>query len=52
MNKKYELTDDTIEINSVTLYRIRALKSFSDVKKSDLGGYVRKLGNLSQSGNF
>ena len=51
MNKKYELTDDTIEINGVTLYRIKALKSFSDVNKDDLGGFVRKFGNLLQSGN-
>ena len=30
------------------MYRIRALKDFSDVKKGDLGGYVESEYNLSQ----
>ena len=34
-NKKYELTDITMEFKGRTLYRIRALKNFSDVKKGD-----------------
>ena len=40
MEPKYELIEtDTTEIDrSVTLYRIRALKDFNDVKKGDLGG--------------
>jgi conserved hypothetical protein len=33
------------------MYRIRALKDFSDVKKGDLGGYVESEYNLSQFGN-
>lgn len=33
------------------MYRIRALKDFSDVKKGDLGGYVESEYNLSQYGN-
>lgn len=41
-NKKYELVmNDTITLdNGTTLYRIKALKSFSDVEKGELGGYV------------
>ena len=33
------------------LYRIKALKNFSDVSKGDIGGYVSSYHNLSQSGN-
>ena len=51
--KKYELTDITIEQSGVTLYRIRAVRAIKafGVKKGDLGGYVEKEENLSQSGN-
>lgn len=46
--KKYELNDDTITLmNGRKLYRIRALKDFSDVEKGDFGGYVEKEENLS-----
>ena len=50
--KKYELTDITIEQSGVTLYRIRAVRAIKafGVKKGDLGGYVEKGENLSQSG--
>ena len=51
MNKKYELTDITMEFEGRTLYRIRALKDFSDVKKGELGGWVSNEYNLSQSDN-
>ena len=51
-NKKYELiTNDTIKINNMTLYRIKALKDFNNVKKGDLGGYIEKEDNLSHIGN-
>ena len=33
-----------------TLYRIRALKQFGDVRKGELGGYIEHEGNLSQTG--
>ena len=50
--KKYELTEETIMINgSIKLYRIRALKNFSNVKAGALGGYVESENNLSQEGN-
>lgn len=54
-NRKYELTEETIQINGRTLYRIRAMKSFCTiimhiVNKGDLGGYVERESNLSQKG--
>ena len=49
--KKYELSNQTIEIDGITLHRIKALKDFSDVKAGDLGGWVEKEDNLSQMGD-
>ena len=50
--KKFKmLKRDTIKIGTHTLYRIKALKDFSDVKKGDLGGYIEKEENLSHIGN-
>ena len=47
--KKYELLkNDTIKIGVKTLYRIRALKDFSNVKTGDIGGYVESENNLHQ----
>ena len=46
--KKYELTSTTTEWAGKTLYKIKALKDFSNVKKGDLGGWVEKESNLSQ----
>ena len=56
MTQKYEmLKDDTIEIGegyyAIVLHRIRALKSFNDVQKGDLGGYIEQEENLSHDGN-
>ena len=51
MDKKYKLTEETINVNGKTLYRIEAIKDFSDVKKGEKGGYVEKEENLSQSGD-
>lgn len=49
-DKKYELVPETVkEFYSKPMYRIRALKDFSDVKKGDLGGYVESEDNLSQT---
>ena len=39
-NKKYKLTDETIDIEGKTLYRIEALKDFNGVRKGKKGGYV------------
>ena len=35
--KKYELTEETVVIGDKTLFRIRALRSFGDIKAGDLG---------------
>lgn len=51
-DKKYELVPETVtKFYSKSMYRIRALKDFFDVKKGDLGGYVESEENLSQTGN-
>lgn len=49
MEKKYKLTDETIKIDDVTLYRIEALKDFGKIKKGDKGGFVQSEDNLSHS---
>lgn len=49
---KYELVESELTNGDGTpLYRIRALKDFSDVKKGDLGGYVAGYHNLTQEGD-
>lgn len=59
MDKKYELTDETMEFDGPDphiLHRIRALKDFTlnafggDVKAGDLGGWIESEDNLSQKG--
>lgn len=51
MEKKFELTNISIEKNGRKLYRIKALKSFQKVKVGELGGYVEKEENLSHKGS-
>ena len=51
MNKKFELTNESINVRGKTLYRIRALKDFLDVKKGDLGGFVENYNNLFEEGD-
>lgn len=51
MDKKYELTNDVIEVDSRTLHRIRALRSFGYVTEGDLGGYIEAECNLSHNGS-
>ena len=51
MEKKYKLTEESINYCDKTLYRIEALKDFGNVKKGDKGGYIEKEDNLSQEGN-
>ena len=52
MDRKYELLkDDHIEYEGRTLYRIKALRDFSDVKAGDIGGYIESEKNLSQDGS-
>lgn len=50
-NTKFNIENHTINIDGVNLYRIIALKDFSDVRKGDIGGYVESYDNLSQEGN-
>ena len=51
IEKKYKLTDETFPLIGHTLYRIEALKDFSDVKKGDKGGFVESEENLSHDGD-
>lgn len=52
LDKKYELVPETVtKLYGKSMYRIRALKDFSDVKKGQYGGYVESEENLSQTGN-
>lgn len=51
MGRKYEMVEDTLVHDGVTLHRIRALKDFSDVKAGDLGGWIERESNLSQTGS-
>ena len=53
MEKKFELTDETILVDEKTLHRIRALRDIegTPVVKGDLGGFVEKEENLSHEGN-
>lgn len=53
--RKYILTNDTIEYNGETLYRIRSVSHFRChylryVRVGDFGGYVSDLSRLSQDG--
>lgn len=45
------LRNDTIIYKGAKLYRIQALKSFNDVEKRDLGGYIQSHKNLSHDGD-
>ena len=49
--KKYELSNEKVEHYEFTVYRVRALRDFGDVKKGDLGGFIEDEFNLSQEGD-
>ena len=51
MEKKYKLTDETINVEGKKLFRIEALKDFRDVMKGDKGGFIEDEHNLSHDGN-
>ena len=51
MERKYELTKETNNIGFKTLYRIKALRDFANVKAGDLGGFIENEENLSHEGN-
>lgn len=50
--KKFELTENSKILScGRVVFQTRALKSFGNVKKGDLGGYIEKEKNLSHKGN-
>ena len=49
--KKFILTDETIDMFGVTLHRIKAVRSFGNIKEGDLGGFVEKEENVSHDGS-
>lgn len=49
---KYEIVKEmSLSFEGVKLYRIRALESFGNVTKGQLGGFIENEINLSQTGN-
>lgn len=51
MEKKYILTDETIEYLGHTLHRIKAVKDFATISAGTLGGYIESEKNLDHDGN-
>ena len=49
--KKYELTKEKKEFFGKTLFRIKALRDGKFFSKGELGGFIEKEANLSQSGD-
>lgn len=47
---KYRLTDETIEHEGLTLFRIEAVRSFGDVDAGERGGFVQSDANLCHRG--
>jgi len=51
MTKKYELVaGDYLRAGDRTVYRIRALRDFGDVRRGDLGGYIESESALAHDG--
>ncbi|WP_412058015.1 hypothetical protein [Bartonella sp. DGB2] len=46
IKEKYQLTNETREIDGRTLYRIQALRDFRGIKAGDLGGFIETEANL------
>jgi len=49
--RKYILTNNTKTIEGLLLFQIQALRSFANINKGDLGGWVASEDNLAQEGN-
>lgn len=49
--KKYILTEETINHEGITLHRIKAIRDFGNVKTGDLGGWLEEESNLSHEGD-
>lgn len=50
MERKYELTNESMEFKGHTLHRIKALVDFSGFTKGVLGGWIESEDNLSHEG--
>ena len=50
MDKKYELTSGTQKVKGNILHRIRACRSFGDVREGTYGGCIESEANLSHGG--
>jgi hypothetical protein len=52
MTKKYELlAGDFLKAGDRTVYRIRALRDFADVRRGDIGGYIENESALAHDGD-
>lgn len=51
MDKKYILTNETMNFCARTLYRIKAVKNFGHINIGELGGWVESEKNLAQYDN-
>ncbi len=53
MQRKYEFTGETkfAPDKMTTLYRIKAIRDFGEVKAGDFGGWLEDEENLSHEGN-
>ena len=49
MEKNFELTDETIEVDGKTLHRIRCTRDCKWANAGDLGGFIEKEDNLSDN---
>ncbi len=51
--KKYKILKDRSDTlyDGTVVYRIQALRDFSNVKQGDIGGWIQQESNLSQDGN-
>lgn len=49
--KKYRLSQETVNVDDIKLYRIIALRDFGDVKAGDLGGFIQDEYCLSHEGD-
>ena len=51
MEKKYELTDEILEVGGHVLHRIKALRNFGNIKQGEIGGWIENEDNLSHCGD-
>lgn len=51
MEKKYELTDEILEVGGRVLHRINALRNFGNINQGEIGGWIENEDNLSHCGD-